>query len=136
MFPNFFLPRMALGIALFQKGDYSTGIEEFEKAKAMEPVPLTIGVLGYAYAKTGRKDEARKLLAELKELSKRRYVPSYWIAIIYAGLDEKGQAFAFLEKAYQERSWWRLWIKMDPMVDNLRSDARFADLVHRVGFPR
>jgi serine/threonine protein kinase/tetratricopeptide (TPR) repeat protein len=136
MFPNFFLPHMALGNYLIEKGDYSTGIEELEKAKAMEPTPQLIGYLGFAYAKSGRKDEARKLLAELKELSKGRYVASYWIAMIYVGLDEKDEAFAWLEKAYQERSWWLVWIKMDPMVDSLRSDSRFVDLMRRVGFPQ
>jgi len=136
MFPDFFLPHGALGQALFQKGDYSAGIEEFEKAKAMEPIPLSIGMLGHAYAKAGRKDEARKLLAELKELSKRRYVAPYWIAMIYVGLDEKDEAFAWLEKAYQERSWFLVWIKMDPQVDSLRSDARFIDLMRRIGFPQ
>jgi eukaryotic-like serine/threonine-protein kinase len=136
MFPNFFLPHMALGNALIQKGDYSTGIEELQKAKAMEPTPQLIGMLGYAYAKSGRKDEARKLLAELKEQSKGRYVASYWIAIIYVGLDEKDEAFAWLEKAYQERSWWLVWIKMDPIVDSLRSDSRFIDLMRRIGFPQ
>jgi serine/threonine-protein kinase len=136
MFPNFFLPHMALGQALFQRGDYSTGIDEIEKGKAMEPTPPSIGQLGYAYAKTGRKDEARKLLAELKEQSKGRYVASYWIAMIYVGLDEKDEAFTWLEKAYQERSFWLLWIKMDPMVDSLRSDSRFTDLMRRIGFPK
>jgi tetratricopeptide (TPR) repeat protein len=136
MFPNFFLPHMALGSALIQKGDYSTGIEELQKAKAMESTPLVIGYLGYASAKSGRKDEARQLLAELKELSKRRYVASYWIAMIYAGLDEKDEAFAWLEKAYQERSWWLVWIKMEPMLDSLRSDSRFKDLMRRVGLPQ
>jgi len=136
MFPDFFLPHGALGQALFQKGDYSAGIEEFEKAKAMEPSPPNLGFLGYAYAKSGRKDDARKLLAELKKQSKERYVASYWIAMIYAGLGEKDEAFAWLEKAYQERSWWLVWIKMDPMVDSLRSDARFTALMRRIGFPQ
>jgi serine/threonine protein kinase/Tfp pilus assembly protein PilF len=136
MFPNYFLPHMALGQALFQKGDYSAGIEEIEKAKAMEPTPPSIGILGYAYARSGRKDEARKLLAELKEQLKRRYVASYWIAVIYMGLEEKDEAFSWLEKAYQERSWWLLWIKMDPMMDSLRSDPRFTDLTRRIGFPQ
>jgi tetratricopeptide (TPR) repeat protein len=136
MFPDFFLPHGALGQALFQKGDYSAGTEEIEKAKAMEPTPISIGLLGYAYARSGRKDEAHKLLAELKEQSKRRHVASYWIAMVYVGLDEKDEAFAWLEKAYQERSFWLLWIKMDPMVDSLRSDPRFTDLMRRIGFPQ
>ncbi len=136
MFPNVFLAHMALGQALLQKGDYSTGLEELQKAKAMETGPLTISVLGYAYAKAGRKDEARKSLAELKELSKQHYVTPYFIAMIYAGLDEKDEAFAWLEKAYQERSFFLLWIKMDPQVDSLRSDPRFPDLMRRIGFPQ
>jgi eukaryotic-like serine/threonine-protein kinase len=136
MFPSFFLPHVALGQALFQKGDYSTGIEEIEKAKAMEPTPIAIGLLGYVYARSGRKDEARKLLAELKEQSNARHVSPYWIAMIHAGLGEKDEAFAWLEKAYQERSSWLVWIKMDPMVDSLRSDSRFTDLMRRIGFPQ
>src|SRR2546423_1780579 len=131
MFPNFFLPHMALGTALIQKGDSSAGIEEFKKTKTMEPTPLGIGHPGHAYAKSGRKDEAHKLIAELKEQSTTRYVASYWIAVIHAGLDEKDEAFVWLEKAYQERSWWLVWIKMDPIVDSLRSDARFIDLMRR-----
>jgi tetratricopeptide (TPR) repeat protein len=136
MFPNFFLAHMALGVALFEKGDISAGIEELEKAKAIEPTPLVIGNLGYAYAKSGRKDEARKLLADLKEQSKGRYVASYWIAMIYVGLEEKDEAFAWFEKAYQEHSWWLIWLKMDPKVDSLRSDSRFLDLMRRIGFPQ
>jgi serine/threonine protein kinase/Tfp pilus assembly protein PilF len=135
MFPNFYLPHMALGSALFEKGDISAGIEELEKAKTMEPTPLVIGQLGYAYAKSGRNDEARKSLAELKEQSKGRYVPPFWIAMIYVGLGEKDEAFAWLEKAYQEREWWLVWIKMDPKVDSLRFDSRFIDLLKRLRFP-
>ncbi len=136
MFPNTFLPHYTLGWALVQKGDYSPGIEELEKAKAIEPIPVAIGTLGWAYAKSGRKDEALKLLVELKELSKRRHVTPYWIAMIYVGLDEKDEAFVWLEKAYQQRSFWLMWIKMDPMVDSLRSDARFNELLRMVGFTK
>jgi serine/threonine protein kinase/tetratricopeptide (TPR) repeat protein len=136
MFSDFRIAHMTLGNSLFYKGDYSAGLEELQKAKALEPTPHLIGNLGYAYAKLGRKDEARKLLAELKEQSKARYVAPYWIAMIYVGLDEKDDAFAWLEKAYQERSFFLLFIKMDPMVESLRSDARFTDLMRRIGFPQ
>jgi serine/threonine protein kinase/Tfp pilus assembly protein PilF len=136
MFPNLFLPHMALGEALFEKGDISLGIEELEKAKKLEPTPHLIGALGYAYAKSGRKDDARKLLAELNLQSKGRYVAPYWIAMIHLGLNEKDEAFAWLEKAYQEREWWLMFTKMDPKLDSLRSDPRFIDLMRRVGFPQ
>ena len=134
MFPDFRIALMTLGNCLFDKGDYAAGIEELQKAEAMEPTPHLIGNLGYACAKAGRKDEARKLLAELKELSNRRYVAPYWIAMIHVGLDEKDEAFAWLEKAYQQHSFFLLFIKMDPMVDSLRSDSRFTDLMRRIGF--
>ena len=135
MFPNFRVAHMVLGNALFYKGDYSAGLGELQKAKTIESTPHMIGNLGYAYAKAGRKDEARKLIGELKELSKQRYVSPYFVAMIYSGLDERGDAFAWLEKAYQERSFFLLFIKTDPMMDSLRSDARFADLMRRIGFP-
>ena len=136
MFPNIPLPHMALGSALIEKGDASAGVEELEKARAIDANPVVLGNLGYAYAKSGRKDEARKLLAELEQQSKKRYVPVYWIAVIHASLDEKDEAFVLLEKAYQEHSWWLCWIKMDPKVDSLRRDSRFIDLMRRVGFPQ
>ena len=127
---------MVLGNALFYKGDYSAGLEELQKAKTMETTPHMIGNLGYAHARAGRKDEARKLLGKLKELSNQRYVSPYFIAMIYVGLDEKDDAFAWLEKAYQERSFFLLFIKTDPMMDSLRSDSRLTDLMRRVGFPQ
>lgn len=135
-FPNFYIAHMTLGMALLEKGDYSRGIEELEKAQTLEPTPHLIGTLGYAYGKSGRKEEARKLAADLKELSKHRYVAPFWIGMIYVGLGEKDEAFAWFEKAYQERSWWLIFTKMEPMMDSLRSDSRFIDLLRRIGFPK
>jgi Flp pilus assembly protein TadD len=135
LFPNFFLPHMAVGTALVEQGDFKTGITELEKAKALEPTPLVFGSLGYAYAKTGRTADARRLLNELQAQSGTRYVASYWPALIHIGLNEKDEAFAWFTKAYEERSWWMVWIKTDPRVDPLRSDSRFTDLMRRIGFP-
>lgn len=135
-FPTFWLAHMALGSALFEKGDHASGIQELEKAKALEPNPVVLGMLGNAYARSGRKEEARKLLADLNEQSKTHFVASYWIAMIYVGMGEKDEAFAWLDKAYQEHSFWLMWIKMDPKVDSLRSDPRFTALMRRVGLPQ
>jgi serine/threonine-protein kinase len=135
LFPDFFLSHMTLGGALIEKGDISEGIQELEKAKAIESTPLPISNLGYAYAKAGRKEDARKLISELKEQAKSRYVAAYSLAVIYAGLNEKDEAFAWLEKAYQARSYWVIWIKVDPKMDNLRSDPRFLNLMGRIGLP-
>jgi TolB-like protein/Tfp pilus assembly protein PilF len=136
MFPNLFVAHMGLGGALFEKGDVAAGIQELEKAQTLEPTPLVLGNLAYAYGKVGRKADARKLLADLADQSRTRYVASYWSAVIHAGMNEKDDAFAWLEKAYEERSWWLVWTKTDPKVDTLRSDSRFTDLMRRVGFPQ
>ena len=127
---------MAVGQALFEKGDVKAGISELEQARTLEPTPLVSGGLGYAYAKAGRTADARRLLDELKSQSSTRYVASYWSALIHAGLAEPDEAFAWLAKAYQERSWWIVWIKTDPRLDTLRADSRFTDLMRRVGFPQ
>jgi hypothetical protein len=76
-----------------------------------------------------------KTLEELKDLSKRRYVAPADMAKIYAALGEKDQAFEWLQKAYEVRSAWLVWLKVEPLWDSLRSDPRFADLLRRVGFP-
>ena len=73
------------------------------------------------------------MLAELKAASKQKYVYSVGFARIYAGLGDKDQAFAWLEKAYEERSTGLYWLKVDPIWDPLRSDPRFNDLLRRIG---
>jgi len=84
----------------------------------------------------GNRAEAQKILAQLRLLSNEKYVPPITSAMIYAGLGDKDQAFAWLEKAYTERSVWLLWLKVDPKFDSLRSDARFAEFVRRIGLPQ
>lgn len=132
MDPNFYLSHYTLGIALAQKGEFAEGIAELQRARAVEDQPWIVGTLGYAYAVSGKRGEAKKLIDELKELSKLRHVPPYWIGVIYAGLGEKDEAFAWLEKAYAERTSWLVWLKVDPMLKSLRSDPRYADLLRRV----
>ncbi len=97
--------------------------------------PGALGMLGMVYALAGQKDEANKILNELLELNKRRYVTPAALANLYIGLDNKDQAFFWLEKAFQERSNYLAYLKVFPILDPLRSDPRFADLVRRVGLP-
>ena len=68
-------------------------------------------------------------------MSKTRYVSQYFMACVWIGLGEKAQAFDCLEKAFQERSSWMAHLKVDPIVDSLRSDPRFKSLIQRVGLP-
>ncbi len=96
---------------------------------------MPLAELGHAYALSGKKSEAEKALKELKDLSKRTYVAAYYIAIVYAGLGEKKEALAWLDKAYADRVCFLIFLNVDPELDSLRSDQRFQDLVRRVGLP-
>lgn len=89
--------------------------------------------LGCVYARSGRKAEARKIVEDLKELSKRRYIAASVIAQLYVALGEKDQAFAWLDKAYDDHDFILVLLKVEPSFDGLRSDPRFAALLKRIG---
>lgn len=130
---SFYYAHLHLGMAYELKGSYPQAIAEYQKARALGDDPFVLASLGHAYANSGKRDEALKILDQLKEISKQRYVGEYSFAVLYAGLGDRDQAFQWLEKGYQNRTSHMNWIKVDPMLDNLRADPRFADLVRRVG---
>ncbi len=131
---NFAQTHHWLGLAYEQQARSAEAIAELQKARALfgESVQ-TQAELAHINAISGKQEQARKMLAELFELAKRRYVSSYEIAAIYGGLGEKDQAFAWMQKAYDERSDGLVNLKVEQRFDNLRADPRFADLVRRVG---
>jgi TolB-like protein/Tfp pilus assembly protein PilF len=133
---SFYYAHWHLGMAYELKGSYQEAIAEYQKARGLGDDPFVVACLGHAYAILGKRDEALKTLDLLKETSKERYVGEYSFAVLCAGLGERDQAFQWLEKGYQNRSSHVNWIKVDPMLDNLRSDPRFVELVHRVGLPQ
>jgi DNA-binding winged helix-turn-helix (wHTH) protein/TolB-like protein/Tfp pilus assembly protein PilF len=99
--------------------------------------PITSANLGYAYAMSGKKSEAKRVLAQLLTLYKQHQASSYLIAVVYAGLHDVNQTFAWLEKAYHERSRsLATGLNVNPVWDRFRSDPRFADLLRRVGLPQ
>jgi hypothetical protein len=95
--------------------------------------PGALGFLGLAYGLAGRKDEANNVLKELLGLKRQRCVSPPALATVYIGLGNKDQVFFWLEKAYQERSNYMVWLKVFPLLDPLRSDPRFDDLLLRIG---
>ena len=119
--------------ARIETGKIAETIAELEAAPFEEGRPGGAALLAIAYARAGRHDDARGMLTQLKESSTHSYVPPYYLAMISAVLGDKDQAFAWLEKSYQERSGWVPWLKQDPLADSLRTDARFSDLLRRVG---
>ncbi|MGB7926060.1 MAG: winged helix-turn-helix domain-containing protein [Pyrinomonadaceae bacterium] len=117
-----------------QKGEFDEAIAESRRAVALSGgSALTVAGLGYAYAAAGRKGEAREVLRDLTSRSGRRYVSSYLIATLYAGLGENDRALTWLEKAYEERDYLLVMLRIDPRLDGLRADPRFTDLLRRVG---
>jgi tetratricopeptide (TPR) repeat protein len=129
--PNFIPALDTLGMAYVQKSMYKEGMAEFEKLLAISPGnPLGLSDLGYAYAVAGRRAEAQKVLDQLNEHSRANYVPAMLRARIYAGLGEKDKAIEWLERGYEDRSIPP--VKVDPALDPLHSDPRFADLLRRM----
>ena len=136
--PNFPPPNTYLPAAYEQKGMYEEAIAGFQKAITVTKGTdnaLSIAGLGHVYAVSGRKAEARRMLAELQGLSEQSYVSAYNFALIYTGLGERDKAFAWLNKAYQEHSFNVAFLKVEPRFDPLRSDPRFSDLLRGMGLP-
>jgi TolB-like protein len=134
MEPNSSWVRWLLGGAYEQMGMYKEAVAELQTAvNAAGSRTLALAMLGHGLAVSGRRTEALAALAELQETGKRKYVAPFLLALIYAGLGETERAFDWLEKAYECRSWGLLWLKVDPRLDGLRSDARFTSLLRRVG---
>ena len=137
MDPNHYQAHWILGHTYAANGQFEQAIEASQKAVELsERAPGALGMLGLAYAVAGRKDEANKILNELLDLNQRRYVTPVALVNIYIGLGNKDQAFVWMEKAFQERSNYLVYLKVFPILDPLRSDPRFADLVRRVGLPQ
>ncbi len=136
MNPNFGLAHLWLGRAYQEKKMYAKSIEEYQiTLQAIPDWPVALAAIGNVYGLKGEKAEAKRLLDTLKSLSTRRFVTSYGVALVYAGLGEKDQTFLWLDKAFDERSHWLVWLKTDPRWAPVRSDKRFAELVNRVGLP-
>ncbi len=134
--PNFAVAHSWLAWAYLEKGMKKEAIEEQQKAVTLSGGNTEIlASLYYALAVTGRQNEARKGLEKLKQLSKRTYVSPHVMAVIYTGLGDKEQAFAWLEREYEEHDRELLSLKMMPFFDPLRSDPRYQDLVRRIGLP-
>lgn len=135
--PDFHLARFAIALALVQQGMCELAVADMEEVvQTTNRLPIYLHMLGHCYASAGRRQDAMSILQQLQEISKKRYVPAYWPAVIYTSLHERDEAFRWLEIAYEERSAWMIYTKVFPYLDNLRPDPRFKDLLHRMNYPR
>jgi serine/threonine protein kinase/tetratricopeptide (TPR) repeat protein len=134
--PSIYLAHYTVGWASIQKRDFTTAFAELQNARSLENKPWIIGTLGYAYAVSGDRERAQAVLKELNQMAQHRRVTPFWLAMIYMALGDKNQAFQLLDRCYEERSPWLVWMKTDPAFDTLRSDPRYTDLLRRMGLPQ
>lgn len=136
MDPGFVPVHLVLGEALEQKHMYREAIMELEKAVSLSGgSPVYMASLAHAYGVAGRRGQAKKLFDELGNLSQQRYVSSYDLALALLGMGETNKAFALLTRAVDGRSPRAAFLGVDPRFDGLRSDARFKELMIRIGRP-
>jgi TolB-like protein/Flp pilus assembly protein TadD len=121
-----------LGVIYVEKSMYPQAIAEFQK---LPDAPHALGHAGNAYARMGQTDAARQMIRRLEAHVQKEGIGRYEIALIYAALGEKDEAFAWLEKSFEAHDKGLTFLKIDPCLDPLRSDPRFQDLIRRVGFP-
>lgn len=126
-----------IGLAYLQLGKFEKAIEALKNAVKYSCGGLAFeSYLGVALAMAGMRQEALEALENLHDIDRECYVPAYNFAMIYASLGEVDKAFEWLEKAFRERSGFLPFLKVEPIVDNLRSDARFQDLLKRIGLEK
>jgi TolB-like protein len=125
-----------LGQAYAGASRYDDAISALQSAVSFSGgAPFTSAALGYAYGKGGERREAKRILQELQERSTADYVSPFCVALVHIGLSDQDQALDCLDRAYEEHSHWLVYAKVWPLLDDLRSDARFAALLGKVGLP-
>jgi DNA-binding winged helix-turn-helix (wHTH) protein/TolB-like protein len=126
-----------LGRTYQELGEFDDSLAEFRHVEERAGEwPVSVAARGFVAGVAGHPDEAQKILTELERLATRKFVTSYGVALAQAGLHQNDEAFAWLNKAFDERSNWLVWLRLDPRWNGLRSDSRFTELVSRMGFPR
>ena len=128
--------RWNLTRALNQKKSYQESIDEIKTFQTLntEPLPLIDSELAYAYARSGKPDDAKAIARRLTDMSKHTFVDPYLLACIYIGLGDKEQTIAWLTKSYEIKSAFLVSAQAEPKFDPIRSDPRFQNILKRIGF--
>jgi len=134
--PNFYLPRVFLGLTYVQMGRMPQAVEALVRAGIGAGFhPGTISALAAAYSLAGKGGKADEAVGQLEQMANERYVSSYYRALAALGMRDPEAALGWLEKAFQERSGWLANLKVEPCMDPLRSHPRFQKLLRRLAFP-
>jgi len=134
LYPDFSPAHDFLAYAYQQVGRYDEAIAETQKSIALAHDSHDFIGLARINARSGRRGEAQRLLRDIAEGSKDRYYSSALMATVYVALGDKDRAFEWLEKAYQQRDWGLVQLRVSPDFDSIRNDPRFVDLLNRMSF--
>jgi serine/threonine-protein kinase len=134
---GFGLGHLYLGRVFQAKGELDSAIGQYEPQLSgpLGQWAPTLSGLANLYAAKGRRGDALRMLQRMDSLSRSRYITSYAVAVVHAGLNQPDSTFAWLDRAVKERTHWLVWLNRDPRWRAMRGDPRFADLVHRIGLP-
>lgn len=132
--PDFGLGLCGMGLVLCQQGEYKEAVAVMQHACRIQ-APGGFwgpGLLGYCYARWGRQEEARRVLADLETLCEGSYAQAIALAAVHAGLGEKDRALDWLERAFEEHCGGLAWVRNDPVWDGLREEPRFQALLGKM----
>jgi len=133
MAPTYFGLYGWLGIAYVQCGVFDRGLEALEKGLQHIPQdPRLLALTGYSYGISGKKSRSQKYLEQLVTLMTKRHVDPYFLSWLYVSLNDRATALTWLDKAYSEHSEWLPWMMVDPLLDALRSDRRFKEILGKL----
>jgi TolB-like protein/tetratricopeptide (TPR) repeat protein len=134
--PHFSAAYWTLGLVQEQRGELEEAIAAFQRAIELSPpAPRIVGSIARVYALAGRTEDSLKLLSDLNELATKRYVSPFELALIYFALGRKDEGFERLTKAFEDRCFELITIRMDPRFDEVRDDSRFVALFNQLGLP-
>src|SRR5262249_52922637 len=133
--PQYVPSLLDLGACYLRRGDNQRALEEFQKAREVGETSRVLADMAQAYALSGKKSEALKILNQLEQSSQSRFVSPFDVSFVYAALGDKSKAIQLLEVSADEKVGWVISLGVEPGFDSLRNEPRFKKLEQRVGVP-
>ncbi len=131
--PQFARAHTRLGMAFAAKKDFGSAMKEFKEAQRLSGAdPYLDGLMGYSLGLSGNTVAARRILQDLTSGEKYKFVPAFSIALVSIGLNDREGALKWIEKSYEDRSTYLVYSKVDPLLDSIRSEPRFTDLLTKM----
>jgi TolB-like protein len=132
--PNFWAAHQTQAIVLVKQDHLTEALSEAQKSSQFSTRSnASLALLGHIYGKLGRRSEAEAIIKELEKRYTDKEADGRDLVIVYTGLDDKDKAFAWLERAFADHSVFLAFLKLEPLMERLHSDARWNDLERRLG---